>query len=53
MVEDKFLVVSRMSCKLDKSQENLLPCEGEATAQFAAGKCPYIKTYIKTRQWMN
>ena len=46
VVEDKFLVVSRMSCKLDKSQEKLLPCEGEATAQFVAGKCPYIKTYI-------
>ena len=46
VVDGKFFVVARMSTKLDKAQENLLPCEGEATAQYVAGKCPYINTYI-------
>ena len=46
-VEDKFIVVARMSTKLDKAQENLLPCDGEATAIFVAAKCPYISSHIK------
>ena len=36
-----------MSTKLDKAQENLLPCDGEATAMFVAAKCPYFSSHIK------
>ena len=50
IVDGEFLVVARMSTKLDKAQENLLPCEGEAAAQFVAGKCPFINTYILASQ---
>ena len=46
MVEEKFFVVSRMSTKLEKAQENLLPCDGEATAIYVAAKCAYFSTHI-------
>ena len=48
IVDSKFLVVSRMSTKLDKSQEHLLPCEGEAIAIYVAGKTPQFKSHIIT-----
>ena len=46
IVDSKFMVVARMSTKLDKAQENLLPCEGEALAIYVAGKNPQFKTHI-------
>ena len=45
-VDNNFLVVARMSCKLEKTQEKLLPCDGEATAIYVAAKCPYFKSCI-------
>ena len=44
--DSKFLVVARMSTKLDKAQENLNPCDGEALAIYIAGKCPHIYSHI-------
>ena len=46
MTDGKFVVVSRMSTKLEKAQENLWPCDGEATAIYIAAKCPYISCHI-------
>ena len=39
MVDDKFFVVARTSCKLVPSQEKMFPCEGECSAHFVAAKC--------------
>ena len=49
-VDGKFLVVARTSCKLEKSQENMLPCEGECSAHFVAAKSANFKGYIKASQ---
>ena len=46
-VQEKFLVVARTSCKLEKSQKSMLPCEGEASAQYVAAKCQNFRGYIK------
>ena len=46
IVDEKFVVVARMSTKLEKAQEHLLPCEGEATAVYVAAKCPYFSSHI-------
>ena len=46
IIDTKFVVVARMSTRLEKAQENLLPCDGEATAIYVAGKCPYISCHI-------
>ena len=46
-VDGKFLVVARTSCKLVKSQENMLPCEGECSAHYVAAKCSNFRGYIK------
>ena len=47
IVDEKFLVVSRTSCKLEKSQENMLPCEGECSAVYVAAKCANFSGHIK------
>ena len=47
VVSDKFLVVARTSCKLEKSQEKMFPCEGEASAHYVAAKCANFRGYIK------
>jgi hypothetical protein len=46
-VDDKFHVVAHMSAKLEKSQQNLLPCDGEATAHYVAAKCANFSLPIK------
>ena len=48
VVDSKFLVVARTSCKLEKSQESMLPCEGECSAHFVAAKCGNFRSYIKS-----
>ena len=45
-MEGKHLVVARMSTKLETSQQNLQPCDGEAIACFVAAKCPFFNSYI-------
>ena len=47
VVDDKYLVVSRMSAKLQDNQVDLLPCDGEAIAHYIAAKCPQMSTPIK------
>ena len=47
LVDTKFLVVARMSAKLQKNQQDLFPCDGEATAQFVAAKCLQFSLPIK------
>ena len=46
ITEGKHLVVARMSTKLETSQQNLQPCDGEAIACFVAAKCPFFNSYI-------
>ena len=45
-VDNKYLVVARMSTGLEKAQENLKPCEGEAIACYVAARCPFFNSYI-------
>ena len=46
-VNGEFLVVSHMSAKLGKNNQNLLPCEGETLAHYVAAKCPNFSTPIR------
>ena len=46
LVDGKYHIVARMSTGLDKAQENLKPCEGEAIACYVAAKCPFLNCYI-------
>ena len=46
-VNGNFLVVSHMSAKLGKNNDNLLPCEGETLAHYVAAKCPNFSTPIR------
>ena len=40
-------VVARMSAELQPQQENLSPCDGEATAIYVAAKSPHFSTAIQ------
>ena len=48
VVDNKFLVVARMSTRTDKDMEKMQPCEGETSAVFVAGKCPAFSVHIKS-----
>ena len=47
LVDDQWLVVARMSAEIQPLQNNLCPCDGEATASFVAAKTPTFRIPIK------
>ena len=47
VVNNKFLVVARMSSRNDSTMTNALPCEGETSAVFVAAKSPTFSLHIK------
>ena len=48
VVDQKFLVVARMSCRIDKPNIDTLPCDGEATAHYVAAKSSTFSLPIKS-----
>ena len=48
VVNNKFLVVARMSSKNENTMANALPCEGETSAVFVAAKSPTFSLHIKS-----
>ena len=47
LVNDNWFVVAKMSSELQPQQQNLHPCDGEATAMFTAAKTAVFRVPIK------
>ena len=47
VVDEKFHVVARMSSRVGRPNDAIMPCDGEATAVFIAAKCSTFSIPIK------